>query len=77
MIGKTSSGTADHARRPHVVQQNGRLVEIALNHASYHLTRDRCRHTPWHRLQLHVMFITDSLADGRMCAFSAQQRLCR
>jgi hypothetical protein len=40
------------------VQQNGRLAETALSHNSYHLTCERWRHTPSHRLQLHVMFIT-------------------
>jgi hypothetical protein len=48
-----------------------------LNHASYHLTRDRCRHTPWHRLQLHVMFITGSLLMAGRVRSQAQQRLCR
>jgi hypothetical protein len=64
IAGAASSGTADQARRPQVVQQNGRLAEIALSHNSYHLTCDRCRHTPSHRLQLHAMFITSFVVDG-------------
>jgi hypothetical protein len=46
------------------VQENGRLSEIALSHNSYHRTRDRCRQTPRHRVQLHVMFITILAGEG-------------
>ena len=69
VTGAASSGAADQARRPQVVQQNGRLAETIRSHNSYHLTCERCRQTPWHRLQLHVVFITSlslTAVDGSM-----------